>query len=99
MNLVGYLKFRTDDRVSRVSGVAPERLSDRLLTSARGVGLQRPDAFGQRAAAFGSAARRVGRGAVGGRQNRLCRRGRFGSQNGFGWGGRAVKAEPPLRHL
>src|SRR4051795_10142967 len=73
----------TGPRASRVLGVAPEGMSDRLLTSARGVGLQRPDAFGQRAAAFGSAARWVGRGAVGGRQGRLGGRGRFGSQHGF----------------
>src|SRR4051812_9518786 len=89
----------TGPRVISESGVAPERFSDRLLTSARGVGLQRPDAFGQRAAAFGSAARWAGRGAVGRGQRRLCRRGRFGSQHGFDRRVRSFKLDRELRHF
>src|SRR3954453_17184989 len=45
---MNFTKIGLDERASRPSGAAPEEFSDRLLTSARGVGLQRPDAFGQR---------------------------------------------------
>src|ERR1700694_5313132 len=53
----------------RFDSIETEKALDRLA-GARGVGLQRPDALGQRAAALGNGAAR-GR-AIGGAVGRLC---------------------------
>src|SRR5258708_7825728 len=64
----------------------PRKISARaLLAGTGGVGLQRPDALGQRAAALGGSAARgraIGSGAVGGLR-RLRRDHRLGSQHGL----------------